>query len=341
MQRSRATIEDVARLAGVHASTASRVLRGVASQSVAPATRQRIVEAAAELNYQANAFARGLRLQRTNTIALLSPYLESLGFSEIARGVLDGASERGFLVVTAIVGSDNEASVFRQLIDENRVDGLVAAFGLLKDPILTAAAQSGVPLVTVNRRVRGIKASVVVEDGTASRLAVTHLHSLGHRRLAHIAGQDGTDTSERRKRGFRDACKRLRLVAPAEVIVSGQFSVDGGAAAAERLMSLPHDVRPTAIVVADPMSALGAIKRLQTLGHVVPDDVSIVALNDHLVTDFVEPPLTTVKLPFSEMGRAASGMVLDMIDGGAARELVISEPAPFLMVRESTAPCAV
>lgn len=342
MQRSRstATIEDVGRLAKVHPSTASRVLRGVPTQSVSPATRERILQAARALEYRPNALARGLRLKQTRTVALLSPYLESLGFSEIARGIQEGATENGFALLTAVVDGINGEDLYRQLVGEGRVDGIIAAFGLMTDPLTTELAQSGVPLVAVNRRVKGVPASVVVQDDRASRLSVEHLVGLGHRRLGHISGETGTDTAMRREKGFREACSDLGVTVSRGAVESGGYSVEGGYRAAEAIMSLPAHLRPTGLVIADPQSALGAMKYLREAGIGVPDAVSLVSLNDHMVAEHVQPALTAVKLPFREMGREAARMLSELIDGQPPRSVIVEEPAPELIVRGSTAPPA-
>lgn len=335
--RSTATIEDVARVAGVHPSTASRVLRGVTSQSVSESTRARIEDAARLLEYRPNAMARGLRLRTSNTIALVSPYIESLGFSEITRGIQAGTTSRGMSLLTAFADDQNRESLRHDLVAGGRVDGILAAFGLQKDPTVKELARSGVPLVTVNRRVEGVDASVVVQDELASRIAVEHLAGLGHRRIGHVSGQLGTDTAARRESGFRAACQERGLIVSRGTVVSGGYSDTGGYAAAGAIMAVPAHLRPSAIIAADPLSALGTIKHLREAGYRLPEDVSVISLNDHSVLGYIQPALTAVRLPFFEMGRAASEMLIGMIHGADAQRLVIDSPRPELVVRASTA----
>jgi LacI family transcriptional regulator len=336
MRESPPTIIDVARLAKVHPSTASRVLRGVSSQSVSAETRDRIFDAAKILEYRANSFARGLRLQRTNAIALLSPYLESLGFNEIARGVMDRAAELGYMVVTVVAKSSANQELYSKLMLEKRVDGLLVAFGMINDPILAKFSNDGFPLVTLNRRVNGVKGSVVVEDEFAARIAVEHLVSLGHKRIGHISGQPGTDTSARRESGFRAACADLGVIVPKRGVVPGNFSLEGGRVAAKQILALPKNLRPTGIVAADPLSALAASKYFKEAGMVLPSEMSVVALNDDMILNYVEPGLTAVRLGYYEMGRVAVQTLIGVVAGETPKPYVVREPAPTLTVRGST-----
>lgn len=324
---------DVARLAGVHVSTVSRVLRGSPQLNIRPETRVRIQEAAAELRYRPNAVARALRLATTGTLGMLVPSLRNPVYSEITRGAFERAWERSFVVVIAEDRGGGDAErAYERLVQAGRIDGLLIA-GSHPDSILPQrAAEAPVPFVFVNRR-QPDHHSVSMHEEDAGALAARHLLALGHRRLAHLAGPENIDTARRRLTGFV-AVTAAAGVEPA--ITHAAFDEGAGHDAMQRLLDVPE--LPTAVFTSNFNQAIGAAAAAREAGIRIPEDLSLVTYDDDPISGYLFPPLTTIRMPMHEMGMTAVDAILDRIEGrGAAEDITVPTP-PELVVRSSTAP---
>lgn len=337
-----ATLKDVAQLADVDPSTVSRVLRGDPVQSARPETRERIFQAARTLQYRPNALARGLRTRRTDTLGLIIPSLENVGFTEVTHGIQAAAAAAGRLVLVVEAealergGSELEVEeVYSRLIIDGRVDGLIVAFATLDDRLVSDLADRGIPLVLVNRRTAGVHGSVVVDDERGSALAVEHLVELGHQRIGYVGLAAETDTARRRELGFRNAVADAGLDLDTRCLVSAAPTLSGGRGAVETLLA-GASARPTGIFVASLLGAIGVLSGLRSAGVAVPADMSVIAFNDHELAAHLDPPLTTVRLPNFRMGTEAVNLLLEAIDGRAHRDVMIDD-APVVVHRESTA----
>jgi LacI family transcriptional regulator len=328
-------LADVARAAEVGTSIVSRVLNGDPTVSIRPETRARIETAARELNYRPNAFARGLKLQRTMTLGMVIPNLAYPVNAEIIRGAERSAAAAGY--VTLLADADEflqSGEAYRRLLLEQRVDGLLIASASTSEELLGELSQSGLPFVLVNRRATHVGPSVTVDDAAGIEVAVQHLVALGHRRIAHIAGPQHADTARRRAQGFRSAMRAAKLTVRTGHIAEAPFTEEGGFRAAGQLLGL--DTPPTAIVSWSLASAVGAIAGAKRLGLRVPEDLSIVAFHDAPLAEYLDPPLTTVRMPLGEMAESAVEALLELIGGARVRSQVIKTP-PVLMARGSTA----
>mgnify|MGYP003346564478 FL=1 len=287
----------------------------------------------------------GLRTRRTDTIGLIIPSLDNLGFSEVTHGIQAAAAAQGKLVMVvdagaaAVAGEDLEqaaAAAYERLIGDGRLDGLIVAFATLDDQQVSRLAAHGVPLVLVNRRTIGVHGSVVVDDARGIALAVEHLASLGHRRIGFVGLDIDTDTARRRRNGYRSAMGAAGLPLDDAWSAVAEPTVDGGRAAVARLLAVSRRSRPTAVVVASLMSAVGVLAALHDAGIRVPDQVSVVAFNDHPFADHTAPPLTTVRMPSRRMGEEAVRLLIDALEGEPVGDVMIPD-APELVVRRSTA----
>lgn len=337
-----ATLKDVARLAEVDPSTASRVLRGDPSQAVRSETRERIQRAAATLRYRPNVLARGLRTRRSDTIGLIVPSLDNLGFSEVTHGIQAAAAEAGRLVLVleaeALVEDDqrNEPDdSYARLCTDGRVDGLIVAFATLDDHLVAQLAERGIPLVLVNRRTTGVHGSVVVDDECGSSMAVEHLLVLGHREIGYVGLAAETDTARRREQGYRRAIQAAGLAVDPSAMVTGPPTLAGGRSAIAALIARRGGDSPAALFVASLLGAIGVLAGLRDAGLQVPGDVSLIAFNDHEIAAHLEPPLTTVRMPNFRMGEEAVRLLL-AASSGPARDLMLAE-SPEIVVRGSTA----
>jgi DNA-binding LacI/PurR family transcriptional regulator len=334
-QRTRpARLDDVARAAGVHVSTVSRVINGRADVSVRPETRQRILAAARELQYRPNAIARGLRLATTGTLGLLVPSLRNPVNSAIVRGAFDRAWERSFVLVLAEDSDESEAAeeAYERLVEEGRIDGLLIQSARLGNTHLDDFSEGPVPCVFIDRAHPGSGRNVTMRDADAGRIAAEHLLELGHRSIAHLAGPDELDTVARRRLGF---VERVRAAGCAPAVLSAPLSERGGQAAMQELLA--RTGRPTAVYIANINQALGAVAAVRSAGIRVPDELSLLCHDDDPVCEYLDAPLTAIRMPLDELGSTAVDVLLDQIDGGAPRDVEVGT-APELVRRRSTGP---
>jgi LacI family transcriptional regulator len=321
-----ARLRDVAERAGVDPSLVSRVLSGSLPFSIRDETRERIVAAAAELDYRPNAQARALRRRRSMLIGMIVPTLSNVVYERIHEGAAKRAEELGYSLVVAAGTADD----FRDLL-HGQVDGLLLAVATEKHAPVLLPRGLRLPIVLVNRASEGLT-SVTVDDAAGARLATQHLFELGHRRVGHLAGPSELDTGRRRLQGFLEACRERGEEPAADLIAEGGYSEREGFAAMHRLLDRPD--RPTAVFVANLLAAVGALAAARQLGLRVPVDVSVASLHDAPLAEYLDPPLTTVRMPLEEMGRRAIEILL--AERRESAEAFRVETPPVLVVRDST-----
>ncbi|NLP83209.1 LacI family transcriptional regulator [Microbacterium sp. CFH 90308] len=331
-----ARLKDVAALAGVSPSVASRVLNNDTSARINDNTRQRVIDAAAELRYVPDHRARALRLSRADAIALIVPEVNNAIFSSLHQGVQSVAHERNSAVFLAQFDAETaDANALAQLIGNGRVDGVIVQRNEhFTDDDLIAAIQLDVPVVLVNTRLDGHAGSVALNDREAVAIAVTHLVELGHKRIGFVAGAPRHDAATRRLEGFRDAMTVVGLAAREDWIAPAGWEAPAGAAATSGLLKLA--ARPTALVTASLNTAIGAMRAAHDAGIQVPGDLSIIAVQDAWMSEYTVPRLTTVAMPMREAGARAASMLLDHLGGVPLSDELVTEPHPQLMIREST-----
>jgi len=334
--KRRPTLHDVAQIAGVDLSTASRLLRNHTA-NYRPETRDRVLAAAAELGYRTNPQARALRTGRQHAIAMLVPDLDNFGFTQVLRGAQQVCDERGFTLLISEVSARPGLIDRRPMGLENRVDGMLVAFASADDPQLGEWLDGlGMPVVIVQRGTPDAEASVLFDEEANAAAMVDFLVGLGHRRIGHLSGSLHTDTGIRRRRGFERAARQHGLEISDEWLVEGGWSIPSGRDAATRLIEKAQ-TSPTALAVDSLVEAIGALSALRDLGVRVPDDMSVIAIDEHLVAAHTTPSLTTVRLDQRELGRQAAAMLLDRIDGLPGSRMIVPSPAEII-ARESTSP---
>src|SRR4051794_28161616 len=282
-----ATIWQVAERSGVSVATVSRVFNDYAD--VSEATRERVLAAARELDYTPSAAARTLVGRRSQLIGVglftgyEHPDIDHPFFQDVLVGLKHGVGARGYDV---LLFATEQPGAYLRRARHHRVDGVVLWGVDSKDPELPALVDSGIPLVTVDLVVEGEHATWVTSDSVAgARLAVRHLHELGHRRIATIAGLPRyTKPGADRLLGYREEIAALGLEA---IERDGDFYADSGEAAMRELLALPEP--PTAVFTASDLMAFGAIKAAVAAGRRVPDDVSIVGFDDIAAARLAHP----------------------------------------------------
>jgi len=334
----RTTITDVARAAGVHPSTVSRVLNRRAELSLLPETRERVVAAANRLGYRPSALARSLRLRRTFTLGMLVPDITNPFFPPIIKGVEDTAHARGYnLILCNTMDSSEREATYLRVLRERQVDGLLIASSFMADSTISELRREKFPYVLLNRATRGSDDLAVLpnnREGTAA--GIDHLVELGHRRIGLVGGPQTTMTGQERLANARAALRRHRLAADdAMVAIADGFSEEAGYIAARRL--LREGEAPTAIFTANDLIALGTLRAAREAGLVVPDDLSIVGFNDIPQADLFDPPLTTVHVPQLEMGAKAASLLIAQLEREPIDQRRVVLDAT-LVIRGSTAP---
>ena len=331
-----ARLDDVALVAGVAKSTVSRVMSGEATLSVRAATRQRILEVAAELGYQPDSGARALRLRRTHTLGIVVPEIDNPAFGTIIRSAQKAAVARGYSLFISLADKDQpDGELYRRLVAGNRVDGVLVT--TTSDPALVAELRRrSISYVLVNREIANEAASIIVDYVDGTMRAVAHLAGLGHRRLALISGPLQQYAGQKRLEGFRRGLAAAGLPFDPALVAETRYGWDEAGEALARMLAAPGEP-PTAVCAANAVIASGAIARARRLGRAVPDDLSVAALMDAPLAAMNVPAITAVQYPFEELGRLAVDALIDRLEDGT--EVASRTLAPVgLAERDSTAP---
>lgn len=326
----RATLADVAAKAGVTKSVASRVINNRDTINVRPETRQRIIDAVRDLQYQPHAMARALAESRTRVITMLVPDLSNPAYDRILQGALEAASSRQHILMLLEADESGAYPGFEKLLRDGLSAGvLVGASG---EDVGPALEHYRVPHVFVNRAVQDSNRNVVIDMESASAIALEHLAGLGHTRLAQVDGPPQIASSRARRHGFLAAAARFNL--PTPKLVHGDFTEAAGAEAMRVLLAGPAEA--TAIFVGTFRQAMGVLSVLHEAGLGVPADVSVLCTDDAPPAAYTIPPLTTLQPPFRELGRAAVTALMSQIEGEPAQSVTLPFPAT-LIDRGSTA----
>ena len=331
-----ASIRDVARLAGVSLSTVSRVVRG--SPLVNARTRARVEVAIAQVDYRPNLLAQGLRSRKGGVIGLVVPEIIDEVFSTFIHHVERCCVERGFdLIVGNTAGHPETEGAFIEKLLRRQVDGIIFSRFSDRSQVVSRIERRNVPVVVIDRaHDREDIPTVVLDNYRAGLLAAEHLIGLGHRRLGEVTGPRDITLARERHRGYAAAIRRHGLTLAPRHVLEGDFEFESGRAAAEALF---RQGRPDVTAVwcqADPM-AVGVWSVLLNKGLRVPQDVSVMGMDNNVISQMTVPPLTTVTQPFEEMCRRAVELVVAMHRGERVKQRwVVLQPG--IIVRESTAP---
>jgi LacI family transcriptional regulator len=332
------TIREVAKASGVSVATVSRVLNGYAD--VGDATRQRVLLHARRLDYTPNAAARTLVTRRSHLIGVVlftgdrHPDIQHPFFQDVLVGLKHGVGSVGYdLLLFASDVADRPQSYLRR-VRQHRLDGVVLWGVDRASPALAELLASQTPVIAVDIDVTGERATWVASDNLGgARLAVRHLHALGHARIATIAGLEVTKPGLDRLLGFRAELDALGLPRRAEYERFGDFYAESGEKAMRELLEL--DEPPTAVFAAADMMAVGAIRAARSGGLRVPEDVAVVGFDDAAVASFLHPSLTTIRQDRTGLGLAAArALVREIEEPDAAPPPALMLPVE-LVVRES------
>lgn len=333
-----ANIRDVAKHAGVSIATVSTALNGTGP--VSEKTMRRIWEAVEAVGYAPNGIARSLRLGRSRLLGLIVSEITNPFFGALALAVEKAARAQGYAVIVCNSNEDEARELeLLELLKVQRVAGiLVAPSGQGAKYRDSLSRDAGAPLITIDRQIEGLERDFVgLDNRAAGRLITDYILRLGHRRIAFIGGRMGVSTSDLRFEGFCDALAAAGLQADPALCLRADFRGDAAYTVAQPLLAMAE--RPTAIVAANNVMALGALQAIGDLGFRCPQDVSVAGIDDFPWSTALRPRLTTVAQPIEEIGQAAVEMLLDQLTEGKAPATAIRSRIfqPTLIARDSCA----
>ncbi|MFF3646311.1 LacI family DNA-binding transcriptional regulator [Streptomyces sp. NPDC002564] len=317
----RPTLEEVAARAGVGRGTVSRVING--SPRVSERTRAAVEEAVAELGYVPNTAARALAANRTDSIAVVVPEPESRFFAEpyfsdILHGVGQALADTDMQLLLTFAGGDRERRRLAQYLAAHRVDGVLLVSVHADDPLPDLLEQLDIPAVISGRRSAGeTLASVDSDNFAGARAAVAHLLARGRRTIATITGRLDVYGAQRRLDGYRDALTEAGHPVDETLIVQGDFTEEGGRRAMTELLERAPAL--DAVFAGSDVMAAGARQVLRAAGRRIPRDVALVGFDDSAIARHMDPPLTSVRQPITEMGRTMTDLLLAEIAEAAER----------------------
>jgi DNA-binding LacI/PurR family transcriptional regulator len=334
----RATAKEVAERAGVSRTTVSFVLNNVAGMRISEETRQNVLQAAQALDYHPDAMARRMVTGRTKILGfVLSQNLDQALADHFVPTVLNGFSQAaaalGYKVLFEPIPPEAATGAYTRLVRERHVDGFALSGPRVDDDELRRVGEQRAPVVIMGQLPGSSFPFVDVDNQGGAALATRHLIGLGHQRIALITNAAPVYTaSADRLAGYRQALEAAGLPFVPELVRHGNFTPQSGVAAMEAL--LQADPRPTAVFVASDTVALGALQCLRRNRLRIPEDLAVVGFDDIPLVEFIDPPLTTVRLPAFGLGWGAGELLTRMISGEAINNpQVILETE--LIVRES------
>lgn len=324
------TLRDIADRANVSPSTVSRVLNG--KKIVNHQTRELVLAAIAELDYQPNAFAQSLARGRSMSVGVVTQKMGSPFYDAISQGVLEGFEHSGYgpLFVDGQWQRDTAVAAVKNLMGR-QVEGLILLGDDLGETEMERLERRSLPVVVVGRQTPSTPC-VFIDNHAAAAGAVNHLIDRGHRRIAIVMGLESHQDSIRRRQGYEDALRRRGIPVDPKLMMPGDYSSQSGVLAVQSLLA--RGVHFSAIFCANDQVAIGVRLALHRQGLRVPEDVSIVGFDDQGESAFLTPPLTTVRQPAVEMGRAAAAGMIDLING---RDWTPPRLDAELMIRETVA----
>ena len=289
----------IAKIAGVSSATVSRVING--SNLVRPETAERVRRVLDETRFVPNGSATTLKYGRSSSYGLIIPDITNPFFSEFIRsfeGILVAGRQDMFMALTDERASRMKDTIHRMLV--RQVDGVALLASEIETEPIETLIRNRVPLVTMDRRLAGQGLSdISINYSTGLNEAIEHLKKLGHQKVGYIGGSEGLTISDHRIQAFVKSVERAGLKADPKFLLVGNYRISGGEAAMAELLTKKD--RPTALIAANDLTAIGALRALHRAGLSAPQDYSIIGFDDIELCDVLDPPLTTIRLPRHEL----------------------------------------
>jgi LacI family transcriptional regulator len=328
-------MREIARRAGVSSATVSRVING--SGLVRPETVERVRKVIEEVKFFPNNSATTLKYGRSSTYGLIIPDITNPFFPEFIKcfeGIVVGNDQEMLMATTDFHPGRMQQSIRRMLI--RKVDGVALLASEIETEPFEDLIQNRVPLVTMDRGHIGNGLSdVAINNKSGMDQALQHLKTLHHKKIGYIGGFAGLTISDHRVEAFTRALKRVDIVPRAEYIKVGNYRISGGMTAMTELLSLRD--RPTAVLAANDLTAIGGMRAAMKMGLSIPGDLSIIGFDDIDMSDIVHPPLTTLRLPRQELAKVFFDALEHLKSNPHAQGEQLSVKTS-LVVRKSTGP---
>jgi LacI family transcriptional regulator len=334
----RATINDIARLAGVSKKTVSRVINR--SPFVKEETRARIDAVIQQVGYAPDPQARGLAFRRSFLIGLVYDNPNAQFIVNAQEGVLDALRGSGFELVVHPCDRNSEDLVagVRRFVERQKLHGVILLPPVSENPDIAQALRAiecqFIRLASV--RLDNTSHMIVSTDREASAEAANYLEALGHSRIGFIAGPSQHRSAHERRAGFLGALEKRGVTVPPELLVEGAFTFESGVACAEALLA--QRPRPTAIFAGNDEMAAGVYKAAFRLKIAIPEELSVIGFDDSPVASRLSPSLTTIRLPIRDMARLAASRLIPPVSNEAGEGGGVSRIESHLVVRDSTQP---
>jgi len=314
----RPTMGDVAARAGVSKTTVSHVIND--TRFVEEETKQRVLQAIAELGYRPSVVARSLTTNRTETIGVIVSDSSNYFFAEVLRGIEDVLRPENYALLICNTAEILEReSHYLDLLLRQQVDGIIAAATSQRWDILSEVEIARTPVVFLDRKFEGLCSPFVGVDNTrGAYLGTTHLIECGHRRIGILVGFQRLSTMRERLSGFEQALGEHGIPLREEWVVESPLGVEAGRQAMRGLLTLPE--HPTAVFLNNNLLSLGGLLAMMELGVSCPEDVSVVGFDDHPWAAVSNPPLTVVKQPTERIGQTAAEILLALLRDERADE---------------------
>ncbi len=326
------TIRDVAERAGVATSTVSRAISG--KSVVNTETKQRILLAIQELNYQPNAFAKGLKEGKSNTVGLIVPNIRDLVFPGAIKGISDLLEEHGYTLILCNTDEDVESEKKHvNNLNKRLVDGFIFSTATDQSKHIWELKEKGFPIVLLFRHLGEGIDSVIVDNYKGGYEATKFLLNQGLKKIAIIIGDTRLDLYVQRFNGYKQALEEAGIPLNEELITSSTKSWEGSYEATVKMIK--RGIRPDAIFATSDPKALGVVRALKDLNIRVPQDISVIGFDNLEVTEMMDPPLTTVAQPFYQAGYQAAKRLVKLMNKNIALEPEVLKLEPELLVRKS------
>ena len=334
MPRSRVTIRDVAAHAGVSHQTVSRVINNV--ERVSPETRALVEASIDELGYRPNAIARSMARGRTCTLACISPNLTDFTFASIIEGAEAKVRKHGYFLVSSSAPTEEEFSrLMDELFTSRRAEGVLVINPYADGRHNLLPSEVPTVFVAARPRERGTVSSVALDDFNVARQATQYLIELGHRRVAMVTGPMAEDCSQDRSAGYNQALKDSGINPDPILVINGDWAATSGYQALQKLFE--HPSPPSAIFAQNDRMAIGILRRAREMGINVPNELSVIGIDDMPLSSYFDPPLTTMRQDLLSIGREAARLLIDAVEEHetAPRHLLLQAQ---LIRRKSTGP---
>lgn len=329
----RSSIKDVAKEAGVSISTVSSVINK--NKFVSEEREKRILAAIKKLKYRPNIIARGLRIKSTRAVGVILPDIAQPFFAQVIRGMEEAARKRNYTLILGCSFYDiSEEERQMNILMNQFVDGIIFFCGFDSHDHIRMVHDSGIPVVVTDREIGNTHIpSVLIDNSLAMEQAIDYLAGLGHREIGYLSFSfDNQTTARKRYEGYLSGLKKNGLkFNPEQVIIDDSIRMNEFSGTYNVVKELlKKKSMPTAFATLADYLAIGLIKALKEMGYRIPDDISVLGFNNEIVSQFSEPPLTSVKQPKKLMGKTTMDLLLDMVEGKEIEEKNIVLPTEII-----------